>query len=225
MRRSARVRGETSGMGRRLPLVAAIVFAALFTAALAVAPPPGIEQSGTALVSHLGEHAGAIRIQALLATLATLALAIVLGHARDRLDGWTGYLFTIGSAMMLVEISVEFWFSAGLALHARTLEPSTARALADVAAMFGPVLTMADVMVAVPIVLAANGGRFPRWLGVLAAVFAIEQFVEVVTVIGPERSFISPGGPMNMYLGGTLFILFFLGVGIASGLRPKRGPL
>jgi hypothetical protein len=209
-------------MSRRLPLVTAIVFAALFTAALAIAPPPGIEQSGTALVSHLREDAGPIRAQALLATLATLALAIVLGHARDRLEGWTAYLFTVGSAMMLAEISIQFWFSAGLALHAKTLEPFTARALADVAAMFGPVLTMADVMVATPIVLAANGGRFPRWLGVLAAVFGTEQLVEVVTVIGPEHSFISPGGPMNMYLGGGLFIVFFLGVGVASSLQPER---
>lgn len=210
-------------MRGRLPLVAAFVFTALFTAALATVPPPGIERSGAALVSHLSEHAGPIRAQALMATVATLALVVVLGYARERLDGPSGFIFTIGSALMLAEISIQFWFSAGLALHARTLEPSVARALADVAAMFGPVLTVADVMVAVPIVLAANAGRFPRWLGVLAAVFALEQFVEVVTVIGPQKSFIAPGGPMNIYLGGTLFIVFFLGLGVASS-KPARRP-
>ena len=80
--------------------------------------------------------------------------------------------------------------------------------------MFGPILTVADVMVAVPIVLAAKAGRFPRWLGGLAAVFAVEQFVETVTIIGGPGSFISPGGPMNMLLGGALFIVFFLALGI-----------
>jgi hypothetical protein len=208
---------------RRLPLVTAIVFTVLFTIALAIAPPPGIEKPGTALVSQFDEHAGAMRLQALLITLATLALAVVLGHARERLDGWAGYVFTIGSAMMLVEISIQIWFSAGLALHVKTLEPAIARALADVAAMFGPILTMADVMVAVPILLAAKAGRFPRWLGILAAVFAIEQFLEVVTVIGPEGSFIAPGGPMNIYLGGTLFIVFFLGLGVGASISTPTG--
>lgn len=165
-----------------------------------------------------------MRLQALLVALGTLALAVVLGHARERLDGWAGYVFTIGSAMMLAELSIEFWFSAGLALHAKTLEPSIARALADVAAMFGPILTMADVIVAVPILLAAKAGRFPRWLGALAAVFAIEQFLEVVTVIGAEGSFIAPGGPMNIYLGGGLFIVFFLGLGFAASLKLERSP-
>jgi hypothetical protein len=211
-------------MSRRLPLVAAVLFAALFTAGVLIAPVPGIDQSGRELVVHIIDHAEAMRLQALLVTLGTLALAVVLGHARERLDGWAGYVFTIGSSMLLVEISIEFWFSAGLALHAKTLEPSVARALADVAAMFGPILTMADVMVAVPILLAARAGRFPRWLAALAAIFAVEQLVEVVTVVGPERSFLSPGGPMNIYLGGTLFIAFFLALGIAVSLRFERDP-
>jgi hypothetical protein len=210
-------------MSRRLPLLAAVVFTLLFVIAVAIAPPPGIEQTGAALVSHLTHHAPAMRIQALLVALGMLALAVVLGYARDRLDGAAGYVFTIGSATMLTETALQFWFSAGLALHAKTLEPSIARALADVAALFGPFLTVADVMVAVPILLAAKDGRFPRWLGVLAAVFAIEQFVEVVTVIGPVGTFISPGGPMNVYLGGTLFVVFFLCLGIASS-RQARCP-
>jgi hypothetical protein len=70
-------------------------------------------------------------------------------------------------------------------------------------------------MVAVPVALAARARRFPRWLGVLAAVFAIEQLVETITIVGGPGSFISPGGPMNFFLGGPLFILFFLALGLA----------
>jgi len=68
--------------------------------------------------------------------------------------------------------------------------------------------------------LAANEGRFPRWLGIVAAVFAVEQLIETITIIGPPASFISPGGAMNFYLGGPLFIIFFLALGVALSLEP-----
>jgi hypothetical protein len=89
--------------------------------------------------------------------------------------------------------------------------------------MFGPILTIADVIVAVPIALAAKAGRFPRWLGVLASVFAAEQFVETVTVVGGSGLFISPGGTMNMLLGGALFIVFFGALGVCTGVTPNPG--
>ena len=62
-------------------------------------------------------------------------------------------------------------------------------------------------MLAGPVVWAARQGRFPRWLAVIAAVFVVEQFVELLTIIGPVGSFIAPGGPMNVYLGAVLFVL------------------
>ncbi len=85
--------------------------------------------------------------------------------------------------------------------------------------MWGPVLTAADIMVAIPILVAANADRFPRWLAILAAVFAVEQLIETTTIIGPPGSFISPGGPMNFYLGGSLFIVFFLALGVALSMQ------
>ncbi|HEY9304540.1 MAG TPA: hypothetical protein VIO95_09650, partial [Mycobacterium sp.] len=134
--------------------------------------------------------------------------------------GPAGYAFTMGSALIIAEFSVELWFTSGLALHVNSLDPAVARTAADVALMFGPVLTVADVIVALPIALAAKAGRFPRWLGVLAAIFALEQFVETVTIIGGPGLFISPGGAMNMLLGGTLFIVFFLALGVSTALTP-----
>jgi hypothetical protein len=112
------------------------------------------------------------------------------------------------------------WFSSGLALHANAIDPAVARTITDVALMFGPILTVADVIVAAPIALAAKDGRFPRWLGVLALIFAVEQFVEMVTVIGGPGLFISPGGPMNMLLGGALFIVFFGALGVGTAVTP-----
>jgi hypothetical protein len=51
-------------------------------------------------------------------------------------------------------------------------------------------------------------------LGILAAVFAVEQLVETITIVGGTGQFISPGGAMNYDLGGTLFILFFVALGL-----------
>jgi len=216
-------------MTRRLPVACSIAFAVLFSVALLMVPTlPGTDRPGTELVSHLSAHAGAIRLQGLLTILGTLALVVVLGYARDRLTGPAGYVFTIGSALMLAELSIAMWFTTGLALNVTDLDPTTARTVADVAAMFGPILTAADVMVAGPVVLAAASGRLPRWLGVIAAVFAVEQLVETVTVIGAPGSFFQPGGVMNFYVGGPLFVVFFLPARVVDEIgsvhyQPKEG--
>lgn len=206
-------------------MVAAIAFAVLYAVALLIVPAlPGIDRPGLDIVTHLNEHSGAMRTQALLLAFGSLALVVVLGHARDRLAGPYAFVFTIGAAVVLVQISIATWFTAGLSLHPGDLGSGTARAITDVVTMWGPILTVADIMVAAPILLAANEGRFPRWLGIVAAVFAVEQLIETITIIGPPASFISPGGPMNLYLGGPLFILFFLALGVALSL-PETPPL
>jgi hypothetical protein len=207
-------------MDRRTPMIAGIAFAVLFTAALLMVPAlPGIDKPGYEIVSHFREHSDAMRTQALMVTFGCLALVVVVGYARDRLTGPAAYVFTIGSAVVLVETSIAMWFTAGLALHPDQLGSATARTLADIAAMWGPILTAADIMVAVPILLAANAAQFPRWLGIIAAVFAVQQLIETITIIGPAGSFISPGGPMNLYVGGPLFVVFFLALGIALSLE------
>jgi hypothetical protein len=213
-------------MDRRIPMIAGIAFAVLFSAALLSVPAlPGIDKPGYDIVSYVNEHSGAMRMQVLLVTFGSLALVVVLGHARDRLSGPPGYVFTIGSAVVLVEVFIAMWFTAGLALHPDQLGSATARTVTDIATMWRPVLTIADIMVAVPILLAANGGRFPRWLGIVAAAFAVEQLIETITIIGPPASFISPGGAMNFYLGGPLFIVFFSALGVALSLDQSDEPM
>jgi hypothetical protein len=207
-------------MDRRIPMIAGITFAVLFAAGLLMVPTlPGIDKPGYDIVSHVNEHSSAMRMQALLVTFGCLALVVVLGFARDRLSGPESYVFTIGSALVLAETSIAMWITAGLAIHPDQLGSATARTIADIVAMWGPILTAADIMVAVPILLAANAGRFPRWLGILAAVFAVQQLIETITIIGPPGSFISPGGAMNFYVGGPLFVVFFAALGVALSLQ------
>ena len=61
--------------------------------------------------------------------------------------------------------------------------------------------------------------------GIIAAVFAVQQLIETITIIGPPGSFISPGGSMNFYVGGPLFVVFFLALGIALSLEQPTASL
>ncbi|MGI9125434.1 MAG: hypothetical protein ACR2JM_11895 [Mycobacterium sp.] len=208
-----------------MPLAAAVAFAVLSVFAVVVVPlGPGVDQSGSDIVEHIEAHAGMLRLQALLTALALVALAVVIGYARDRLDGPAGHVFTVGAAVLIAQIGIGAWFSAGLALHASSLDPSVARTLGDISSMWAPLSTVAGVMLAGPVVWAARRGRFPRWLAVIAAVFVVVQFVEMLTIIGPVGSFIAPGGPMNVFLGGGLFGVFFFALGLALALPDAETP-
>jgi hypothetical protein len=210
-------------MVRRVPLIAAVAFAVLSVFAVVVVPlGPGIERPGSEVVEYIGAHAGMIRLQALLTALALLATVVIVGYARDRLDGPAGYIFTVGAAVLIAQVGLQVWFSAGLALHPATLEPATARVLADIMAMWGSLLTVAGILLAGPVVWAGRRGRFPRWMAVIAAVFVVEQFVELLTIIGPVGSFIAPGGPMTVFGGGTLFGVFLFALGLALGLPDRE---
>ncbi|WP_460356078.1 hypothetical protein [Mycobacterium sp. ZZG] len=190
-------------MNRRAPLIAGVAFAVLYATAVLLLP------------ALPGPDAGVARIEALLLVASALTLVVVLAFARDRLTGPPAHLFTIGSALLAAQLCVAAWFAAGPELRPGQVTAGTARALDDIGAMWLPVATIANILVAVPILLTANEGRLPRWLGTAAAVFTVEQMIETITIIGPPGSFISPGGPMNHYLGGTLTAAFFLALGVA----------
>ena len=206
-------------MNRRVPLTAAVAFAVLSVFAVVVVPlGPGVDRPGSEVVAHVSAYAGQIRLQALLAALALLAAVVVIGFVRERLDGPAGYVFTVGAAVLIAQVGIQMWLNAGMALHAGSLEPATARTLADIAAMWGPLLTIAAIMLAGPVVWAARQGRFPRWMALIAAVFLVEQVVALLTIIGPVGSFIAPGGPLTIFGGGVLFGVFFFALGLAVGL-------
>ena len=211
-------------MDRRVPLVAAVAFAVLSVFAVVVVPlGPGVDRPGSAVVEHIGAYAGQIRLQALLTALALLAAVVVIGFVRHRLRGPAGHVFSIGSAVFIAQVGIQMWLNAGMALHPRSLDPATARTLADISAMWGPVLTVAAITMAGPVVWAARRGVFPRWMALIAAVFLVEQVVALLTIIGPVGSFIAPGGPLSIFGGGLLFGVFFFALGLAVGL-PDETP-
>jgi hypothetical protein len=209
---------------RRAPLIWPIAFAVLSVLAVIIVPlGPGVEQSGSAVVEHLIAHSGAVRLRALLAALALLSFVVVVGYARERMDGPAGHVFLVGAAVFVAGVVVQLMLTAGLALHASSLDPPTARTLADVAAMWGPMLSVAGIMLAGPVIWAARLGRFPQWLATVAAVFAVEQVVGMLTIIGPVGSFIAPGGPMTDFVGGGLFLAFLCALGFGTALPAETG--
>lgn len=210
-------------MNRRVPLAAAVAFAVLSVFAVVVVPlGPGVDRPGSDVVDHFSAHAGQIRLQALLTALAMLAAAVVIGFVRDRLDGPAGYIFTVGASVLLAQVGIQMWLNAGMALHPRSLDPGTARTLADISAMWGPLLTVSAILLAGPVVWAARRGRFPRWMALIAAIFLVEQVVALLTIIGPVGSFIAPGGPLVIFGGGVLFGVFFFALGLAVGLPDEQ---
>lgn len=200
-------------MNRSAPMIAGLAFAALYGSAVLVIP--GISDA---------QDDGAARVQALLLAFSALGLVVVLAFARDRLSGAPAHLFTIGSAVLVTSLAVAVWFTGGAALRPGQLATTTARVIGDVGSMWLPVTTIANILVAVPILLYANEGHFPRWLGIGTAVFTVEQLIETITIIGPPGSFIAPGGPMNHYLGGTVTTAFYLALGIALWLGEPPTP-
>lgn len=184
-------------------MIAGAAFAVLYATAVVV------------LHALPGADPGVTRAQGLLLTFAALALALVLACARERLSGAHAHLFTIGATVLVAQLCAAVWFAGGLSLRPGQIPAATARAIEDVGAMWLPVATIANILVATPILLHANEGRLPRWLGIIAAVFTVEQLIETITLIGPPGSFISPGGPMNHYFGGLLSAIFVAGLGFA----------
>jgi hypothetical protein len=190
-------------------MIAGIAFAVLYATAVLVLP------------ALPGPDPGMIRVQALLLAFSALALVVVLAFARDRLTGPPAHLFTIGSSLAVAQLCVAVWFTAGPALRPGQVTVGTALAIDDIGALWLPVATIAHILIAVPILLTANEERLPGWLGTAAAVFTVEQLIETITIIGPSGSFISPGGPMNHYLGGTLTAAFVVALGVALTMPEK----
>jgi type IV secretory pathway VirB2 component (pilin) len=192
---------------KRWPLFAAAAYVVLlFAGAVLVPAVPDVNASGAKLVSYYQEHGNGVRVATWLSTLAMIPIVLLIAHLRSRVPGSRRDVLLLGSAGLVVGTIVWSWFNAGLALHADTLDPQVARTMADVSAYFGPVATVSIVLLIVPIGLTAwrGEGGLPRWLAWLTGLFAAEQLIETITVMG-KRGFIAPGGPMNNVLGAGLF--------------------
>jgi len=207
----------------RTPLLAAIAWVALFITGTAfLGTPLRVEASPAATVGWLQEHQADVPVAVATYMLATIPFFVLVAWTRRALPDIYGYAFLGAAGAFLAQASVSWWVLSGAALHAASIEPATARALMDVWAYFGPVLTTTDVVMAGALALAVFQAHvLPTWFGWLSAVFAVEQLAEVATVYG-DSGFGAPGGDWNNVVGAALLAIWVLGLGVAIGRRSAQ---
>jgi hypothetical protein len=208
-------------MKRWWPLVAAILYVvATFASVLGLPKAPDVNASGEVLVRYYRDHADALRTATWLLTWSLVPFVILMAHVRSFLSGLCRDVMLISVAMFLATGTVWTWFNAGLALHPGALDPHVARTLVDISVYFGPILTVADVLLAGAIGVAAwrGDGGLPRWLAYFSAAFALEQAIETITIFG-KSGFIAPGGDMNFQLGAGLLFVWLIALGVATSRR------
>jgi hypothetical protein len=214
-------------MTQRRTLIVAVVAAGVLylVGAVALGSPPGASDSEATVGGWFADHHDAARTYAWTATFGTLAFAVFAAIVRGLLPAPHSSVFLLGAAAFIVENSIQAWVWGGLALNPGSLDPTTARALYDVALFWGPVLTGSTMAMIGAVTVLGLGARpsIPRWLTVLGAIAFIEQAVETITVFG-TGGFIAPGGDMNLILGAALTLLWLAGLTVWAAGSLNRAP-
>jgi hypothetical protein len=193
-------------------------FAILYIAAAAsLGTTPDANASGSTVARWFRDNGGHVRVSIWLITLGLTLFAVVASFIRGHFPKPYGDVFFFGAVALAAETAVQGWLWAGMAWHANTLAPTTARTLLDVASYWGPVLISATVAMLAPVAILGPQRRsgLPAWLGVVATVALLEQLVETITIFG-HKGFAAPGGPMNLYLGGALTGVAIVSLGITA---------
>jgi len=194
-------------------IVAAVASVALYVAgAVALGSPPTVSDAPARVVAWFRDHDDAARFYAWTAALGTVSFAVAAAILAMPLPTPFRETFLLGAAALIIENAVQAWCWAALALHARSLEPASARLMLDMASLWGPILTGATMTMIGAITALGVRARplIPRWLTVLGIVAFAEQAIETVTVLG-THGFTAPGGEMNLVLGAAVTTIWLAG--------------
>lgn len=206
----------------RALLVATIAFAVLYVAGLVVlGTPPAADDSGRQVAAWFREHDGNVRAWLWCVTVALPLLVTIAALIRERLPSPHRDIFALGAVSLAAQTAVQGWIWAGMSWHADSLAPATARTLLDVTSFWGPVLIGSTTAMLAPVVVLGlrEGGPIPRWLGLLGGLSLAEQIVETITIFG-KTGFIAPGGPMNVFVGATLFSVWLVCLAVYLARHP-----
>jgi hypothetical protein len=204
-------------MRTRWPLIAAILYVVFGVVGLFFLPnAPAVSASGADVVRYLQDNTNALRLVAWLTTVSVIPFVLLVAATRDRLVGIGRDVMLVGGTAIAIMTTIYAWTNAGLALNPDTVDPATARTVTDIAAFYGPTLTMMVILLVAPVGIAAylGVGGLPRWLAWVSLVMVIEQSIETITVFG-TTGFTAPGGDMNFVLGAGLYLIWILCAGIA----------
>jgi hypothetical protein len=174
---------------------------------------PTVESSGADIVSWFSENGMNAQFYAWTAAFAALSLTVFGAMVTGLLPSPHRYIFFGGVVMWVITGMVQAWFWAGLAFAPDGLDPATAKVLFVIPQYWGPIINGATMTMSVPFILLGFGASasIPKWLAWLSVVLFVEQAIETITVFG-ESGFLAPGGGMNLYLGGTIGMVWVIGV-------------
>lgn len=213
------------GKSKVLYISTGLVVVLFGLATIFLGTPPKSTDSGTIVAAWFVEHASDVRWSTWFGTLSGVAFAVFAVQVRRRLPAPYRDVFYFGAVALAIETVLQSWFIVGMALHPRTLDPSTARTLLDISSFWGPLLTSSTMLMfgsfTLAVVRKVGVAGVPRWVGYLTAVVFAEQLVETITIFG-SRGFIAPGGPMNVVLGAGLSIIAFVCIAVALAKAPER---
>lgn len=204
----------------RIPALSVVAFVALFViGTLYLGAPPSLDASPASTVAWLQLHQRDVPVAVACLALSLIPFLVFAAWVRRALPDVYGFAFLAAAGAFGAQAMVSTWFLSGAAVHADSIDPGTARALLDVGAYFGPVLTTTDIVMAGAVALATfRAGAFPRWIGWISIVFALEQLAEMSTIYGTS-GFDAPGGDWNNVLGAGLLVIWMLALGIAVGRK------
>ena len=212
-------------MRRNQVLLGAILGVAVFylIATIALGSPPHATATGTEVARWFRTHDHHVRVWLWFSTFALVFFGVYAAEVRRALPAPHRDLFFAGAVTLIAVTCVQGWIWAGLALHPKRLQPSTARLVLDIASYWGPVLICATILMLAPIVVLAFQGRpsLPRWLGWLAAIALAEQIIESITIFGTS-GFVAPGGPVNTFVGAILTLVALGALGVVVANEPRR---
>jgi hypothetical protein len=212
---------KMSGAGtsvERWPLAAAVAFVVLLGAGYGwVDLPPDIHTSGQAVAAWAQAHRNALALQALLVMLAWLPGGALVAFVHRRMSGAPAAAFLLGAALSVSLLAIGILMRLALARHSMDGPFGAARLLADVEAYWGPLATVPNVLQGAAVGVATREGVFPRWLLPITAIFALQQFVETLTIVG-DTGLLAPGGTLNQ-LGAAFFGVWTISLGAAASGR------
>ena len=211
---------ESAVTTRRTALVAAVGVVVFYLVAAAFTGTPlPVETPPAESLAWLQDHHSDIQAASIFVNLALVAFLVFLGVTTPRLGGAYGWVFAISGAAFVAQIAAGQWLLSGAALHSDSISASTARALLDVNAYWGPMLTGTDVALAGAVALCWYRERtLPGYVGIVSAILAIEQLAESATLCG-STGFMAPGGAWNNTVGAGLFMIWTLVVGFGISRR------
>jgi hypothetical protein len=205
-------------------LAATIGFGVIYVVATAaLGSPPDAGDTAASVTAWFEDNDDHVRAWLWLLTIGLPVFVLYAALVRAALPPVHRDVFFAGAIAFTAETAVQGWLWAALALHPGAVPAGTTQLVFDAASYWGPVLTSTTLVMLLPVAVLGLRGEpgWPRWLGAFAAIVAVEQAVETITVFGKD-GFLAPGGPMNVYLGAGLTGVALLSIGVV-GSRLLRG--